>query len=216
MPATFEFDRKQLLVFAALLEGCGYYDCRDMVKKDYVPQSHVTRWQDETTLEVEFAADLRAPDEVDPRRFALLRYSMKLDSGPDSCSAQICYRTLVEAEAIPESLSWDPAEPKLLRLHFPEQIPAGSCEPWPDRWADFQALTLIYRGDEGSDGGTVTGDPVADPDLLAAADGEPIVALGPGQALQWLEECSAGGSCEFEEVCFARLPGELWVDCPPE
>jgi hypothetical protein len=103
-------------------------------------------------------------------------------------------------------------------LHFPEQLPAGSCEPWGDKWADFQALTLIYRGVEGSDGGSGTDDstPVAEPDQLAYADGDPVIALGPGQAQQWLENCPAGDSCEFDEVCFHRGPDEdLFVDCPP-
>jgi hypothetical protein len=82
----------------------------------------------------------------------------------------------------------------------------------------FQALTLIYRGVEGSDGGSGTDDstPVAEPDQLAYADGDPVIALGPGQAQQWLENCPAGDSCEFDEVCFHRGPDEdLFVDCPP-
>jgi hypothetical protein len=220
MLPTFKLDRTEILVVAALLEGCGYYVCKDDLKRDFVPQAGSSRWQDAKTLDLHFGAALRPPEEVDPRRFALLRYNAEIASGGGYyCYFDVCYREFNEVAGIPESLSWDPAEPGTLRLHFAEPIPASSCEPWPGDRADFQALELIYLGVSSASHGD-TGDFLAEPDQLAYFDDQPIEALGPDSALLWLEGCFAGQTCELDSFCTNRgrygdWPiRDLWVDCP--
>jgi hypothetical protein len=228
MPTRRKHDLEGLLVFATMLEGCGYYGCKDDLKRDYVPngdsyhpQVGSSSWQDAQTLEVSFPAPLRPPTEVDPRRFALLRYNVKIDNGDDYyCHFDLCYRQLGEVEAIPESLDWDPAQPEVLRLHFAEPIPASACEPWRGTGADYQALELIYLGVEQDEYGTDTGDLEAELDQLAFADDQGVEAIGPEQARSWLAGCREG-FCEFQDFCIERGGysdwwgiQDLWVDCP--
>lgn len=210
-------------MLAAMLPGCGYFGCKDDLKREYVPEPTKSRWQDSRTLEVQFGGALRSPSEVDPGRFALLRYNVEIAPSSDYyCHFDLCYRELDQVAAIPESLGWDPSEPEVLRLHFAEPIPASLCEPWPGNRADFQALELIYLGVEG-DSYSETGEVFAEPDELAYADDLPVYALGPDQALHWLEDCYVGGPCELDEFCVDRggygdwsfgTPSNLWVDCP--
>jgi hypothetical protein len=224
MPKLFERDCKELLVFAAMLEGCGYYGCKDDLKQNYVPKQTDTSWLDAQTLEVDFHAALRPPTEVDPQRFALLRYNVKFDNSSDYyCHFDVCYRELT-VEGIPESLDWDPAEPGLLRLHFADPIPSSSCEPWKGNRADFQALELIYRGVEEDDGTDTGDDPLpAESDQLAYDDDLPVEALGPDRARARLALCVTDGTCEFEfctdrggyyDFDNLRKERNLWVDCP--
>jgi hypothetical protein len=223
MPAFFKRDLG-LLVLATLAEGCGYYGCKDDLKRHYVPPSDEqpdTRWQDAQTLEIDFGVALRPATEVDPRRFALLRYNVEFDRGDSYyCHFDLCYRSLDGVEAIPDSLDWDAAEPSVLRLHFAEPISSSACEPWPKSRADFQALELIYLGLEEDDYSTETGDFEAELDQLAFYDDRPIEAIGPDRALSWLASCFDDGPCELTNFCIDRGGDsdfgarDLWVDCP--
>ena len=230
MPTFVGKNLEGLLVFATMVEGCGYYGCKDDLKREYVPgtpprRSHSsatdTRWSDAQTLEVDFGYPLRPATEVDPRRFALLRYNVKFDRGDDYyCHFDLCYQSLGQVEAIPESLDWDPAEPSVLRLHFAEPIPSSACEPWPKARADYQALELIYLGVDEHEGATETGGYEAEPDQLAFEDDRPIEAIGPERALTWLASCFDDGPCELTDFCIDRGgytdfgARDLWVDCP--
>lgn len=177
-------------------------------------------WRDPQTLELQFRHALLPPTEVDPRRFALLRYNISFDRGNAYyCYFDLCYRELGAAEAIPESISWDAEESSVLRLHFAEPIPPSLCEAWGDPKAKYHALELLYAGIETAFGDTT--DPVAEPDMLFYADETAVYELGPPDGLAWLDACLTGGSCELDELCVARggrdeRPGwsNVWVDCP--
>jgi hypothetical protein len=78
--------------------------------------------------------------DVDAGRFALLRYNVAADGGDSySCYFDFCYRGLAAVATIPDSISWDPAEPELLRLHFAEPIPSSECDAWGSRKAKVQS-----------------------------------------------------------------------------
>lgn len=214
----FEHNREGLLVFAILLEGCSYFGCKDDLKREYVPEQSSSRWQDGQTLEVSFSAPLQSPAEVDPRRFALLRYNVKIESANDYyCEFEVCYREVDQVEMIPDSLDWDPAEPAVLRLHFAEPIPPSSCKPWRGTRADFQALALVYLGVASLADGAED----VEPDQLVYADDRPVWTIGPYRGLEWLTSCFEGGSCELDEFCIDRgglFDGwgvrDVWIDCP--
>jgi hypothetical protein len=215
-----------LLALALLAEGCSYHYCKDELKRDYVPQGETTRWTSATTLEVDFGVALRAPDEVDPRRFALVRYNIEAAGESHyGCEFDICYRPLDAAAAIPTSLDWDPDEPSLLRLHFAGSPPSDACEPWRGHRAHYQALELIYLARDPQADYAYEDMYVAAPDQLARADGWEIDNHGPVLALRWLRDCRAGESCELEPFCIERggldytpyylsYTASLWVDCP--
>lgn len=223
MLSRLERDATGLLVLAVMVEGCGYYGCKDNLKRDYVPQEFGGVWRDARTLELDFHTPLRAPTDVDPRRFALLRYGVEFQ-GADyyTCSFEVCYRGLGAGEMIPESLDWDPAKPQILRLNFADPIPASACEPWKGEQANYQALGLIYLGTEPDLGGTDTGEDLPALDQLVYTDDEGVRALGPARARDWLEGCFAGGSCDVDEFCvthggYEQRPwweDDLWVGCP--
>ncbi len=195
-----------LLVASAMLAGCGYYACEDDIKLLYIPRGvwhndpdHV--WLDAQRLEIEFEGRLRSPTEVDPRRFALLRYNVDIDGHDhDSCTFEICYADL-GVQAFPDALEWNPDKPWNLVLHFAEPIPASSCDPWPNDRVEYQALELIYLGyDDNADS-----DPIAAPDELAFWDDHPISAFGPPELKDWLQGCRESGSCELEaDLCTPR------------
>jgi hypothetical protein len=222
MSMTFARDPKPLLAFAAVLEGCSYYYCKDDLKREYVPTASKASWQDAQILEIQFGDALRPPTDVDPRRFALVRYNVDFVPVGYYCNFEVCYRELETVEMIPESISWDPAEPEVVRLHFSAPIPASACDPFKGNRSDFQALELLYLGAESeSDSDTETGGLVAEPDELAYENDQPVEALGHEKILQKLESCVNEEFCEFDDFCIRRggyiddgVAGELRVDCP--
>jgi len=206
-------DRRGALVsLTSLLAGCTYYECRDKLKEDYLPQAEQAHWVDPLTLEIDLGEALSDPAAVDPRRFALLRDQVDVVA-TYYCEVEICYREVDAVSGIPESLSWDPESPSRLRLHFADPIPGSACEPWPGQWADTQALALVYLYEY---------DPYTDtpdPDALEYADGRPISNFGPREALSWRDRCITTGTCELEGFCESRahydheFENELWVAC---
>jgi hypothetical protein len=75
----------------------------------------------------------------------------------------------------------------------------------------------MYAGVDGSDD---TGEPMAEPDMLAYADEAGVHELGPEQATVRVELCRYAGDCEFAEFCLDHggvdaVPQEgVWVECP--
>ena len=209
-PVVLEHDRRGLLLLTALLEGCSYYGCRDDLKNKYLPDEDDGRWLDSQTLEISFYEPLRSPAGVDPGRFALLRFNTRITGGSYyGCDFELCFDAPGPTPLIPESLDWDPKDPKTLRLHFAEPVSADACEPWGSNHADYQALTLVYIGDWGIEAGQgrdyryeyeYLGEV---PELLLYRDWNPVHSLGPADAVSWIEGCIAGGACDFESFCQA-------------
>jgi hypothetical protein len=213
--------RASLTSLAGLLAGCSYYQCRDTLKADYVPEPGQARWVDASTLELDLGVALADPALVDPRRFALLRGQTDGSTGYGECYLETCYRELAEGSSIPESLSWDPESPSRLRLHFTAPIPATSCEPWSKAHSDIRGLSLVMFGESLRYDYYQYGEPP--PVLLTDGSGVPLPNIGPIDALFWREDCVEINHCGFEDFCTWEgrywdydefETDELWIPCP--
>jgi hypothetical protein len=210
--------RLGVLLLAAQLQAC---HCDDQMRVWFTPHHdrllsqgtlEGVTWLDSQTLEIEFYGWLRAPTDVEPRRFALTRYNVTYDGYPDSvCQFEVCYRELDTAVAVPESLSWDGAKPNFLRLHFAEPISPSYCDEWGNRKAEVHALALIYLAGDPSD-------EIADPDLLAFSDGRGVDSFGPREGGMWVNCHWTEENCEYDSCIDLSVSFgdqiDVLVDCP--
>lgn len=204
-----------ILVTAGLLEGCAFHGCEDDLES-LTPanedQQVAAHWRDAQTLELEFSEALRAPDTVDPSRFALLRYRAEFVTGDVYyCEFDVCHRELDEAPGIPIAVDWSPDDPQVLRLEFSEAVVASECSPWSNSESErttAHALELIY------DGGTDT----APDTIVRFAEGGGPPSAGPEELVERVRACRTEDACAFAESCAGsygyRSNGQIRVACP--
>jgi len=151
------------------------------------------RWLDETVLELQFSKPIAAPNDLDPRRFAIVGWAAYVDSdsyfkfGIQRCYSGTTYAALLGREhgnldelIVEASIVVEDDTRLRLRLSAP-----GQCESEP--YYDGSGVMLVYT--DGHLGGS---------SALHDLDGVRLAKIGPMWAIERLEECLAGRySCTY-------------------